>query len=360
MFGGGKGMGGGAGGGRVLKVLSKSVARAGVTNLTETISSSASSSAASGSATSPTSISRSKHRFSNSSNNSVLTLSSASGSPFNAPVSANNGGPNATSWPYFPSVTCDSSSDDYEWISVDGSDEERTVGGAYDDTFLGPVPSLDEVQGAVSALTQIFDASAYSQFVSDRFAYDEDTDGADQISSPPGILRRVSPAGSDLDWVEPSPHLCNSRMLHPYGPDRVYDAFHLLQTEPAIQRMVISLSSDKAVWNAVLNNDVVRQLRDSYNSESVTSPSSESSEEEASEDSNPAMNVAKWIFENTKAKFMEVIENISNLLNELFKAPDDEKKANQTVDSFEDKLRTSFLLSVVVLLVVVVSRANTA
>ncbi|XP_065871601.1 uncharacterized protein [Euphorbia lathyris] len=351
--GGGKGMGGG--GGRVLKVLGKSVARAGVTNLQETISSSSS---ATGSATSPTALSRSKHRL-NSSN--ILSLSSASGtslSSCNAPVSANNGGPNTTPWPYFPSVTCDSSSDEFEWVSVDGSEEERTVG-VSDDNFLGPVPSLDEVHGAVSALTQIFDASAYSQFISDRFAYNEDKDVADQISSPLGILRRASPAGSDLDWVEPSPHLCNSRMLHPYGPDRVYDTFHLLQSEPAIQRMVISLSSDKAVWNAVLNNNVVRELRDSYNAESVTSPSSESSDE-ASEESTPAMNVVKWIFQNTMAKFMDLIENITKLMNELFKAPDDKKKANGTADPFEDKLRTSFLLSVVVLLIVVVNRAHMA
>lgn len=28
--------------------------------------------------------------------------------------------------------------------------------------------------------------------------------------------------------------------------------------------MVVSLSSDKAVWDAVLNNEVVRELRESY------------------------------------------------------------------------------------------------
>lgn len=28
--------------------------------------------------------------------------------------------------------------------------------------------------------------------------------------------------------------------------------------------MVVALSSDKAVWDAVMNNDVVRELRDSF------------------------------------------------------------------------------------------------
>lgn len=40
---------------------------------------------------------------------------------------------------------------------------------------------------------------------------------------------------TELDWIEPSLCLSNSRMLQPYPADRVYDAFHLLQTEPSIQ-----------------------------------------------------------------------------------------------------------------------------
>lgn len=34
---------------------------------------------------------------------------------------------------------------------------------------------------------------------------------------------------------------------------------------PLFQRMVISLSSDKDVWNAVLNNEAVRELKESFN-----------------------------------------------------------------------------------------------
>ncbi|XP_002510978.2 uncharacterized protein LOC8289625 [Ricinus communis] len=342
MFGGGRGMGGG-GGGSMLKVVGRSVARAGVTNLQETISSSST-----GSATSPTSVSRSTHKLNSSNNN--LTLSSASGSHFpstNTPISAHN--INITSWPSF-------SSDEYEWVSVDGSEEEKS----FDDFVLGPVPSLDEVHSAVSALTQVFDAASYSQFITDKFAYNVDRPVADQISSPTGILHRASPVCPEADWMEPSPHLCNSRMLQRYGPDRVYDAFHLLQNEPSIQRMVISLSSDKAVWNAVLNNDVVRELRETYNTEeNNTLPTPEGSDE-TSHDSNPATNAVKWIFQNTKAKFMEVLDKITMLMNELFKAPDVENNATGTVDPFEERLRTSFLLSVVVLLVVVVTRAHRA
>ncbi|KAJ9164038.1 hypothetical protein P3X46_023655 [Hevea brasiliensis] len=349
MFGGGKGMGGG--GGSMLKVVGRAVTRAGVTNLQETISSSSSSC---GTATSPTAISRSTHGLNSSNNN--LSLSSASAC--NVPVSANYGSPDASSWPSF-APSDDSYSDEYEWVYMDGSEYKSTIG-VSDDFVLGPVPSMDEVHSAVSALTQIYDAASHPQSITDKFTYNVDKDVADQILSSTGMLHHVSPAGSDLDWGESSPHLCNSRMLRPYGPDSVYDAFHLLQTEPSVQRMVISLSSDKAVWDAVLNNEVVRELRETYCAEEKISSLTTESSDETGDDSSPALNAVKWIFENTKAKFTEAIEKITKLMNELFKAPNNEKKTTEAADPFEEKLRTSFLLSVVVLLVVVVTRAHRA
>lgn len=87
-----------------------------------------------------------------------------------------------------------------------------------------------------------------------------------------------------------------------------------------------------------------------------------SSDASSDEKSKEAVNVVKWIFDNTRAKFVEVFEQITRLVNELFGQPP--KKEGTTkegaTDQFEEKLRTSFLLSVVVLLVVVVTRANAA
>ncbi|KDP22443.1 hypothetical protein JCGZ_26274 [Jatropha curcas] len=353
MFGGGKGMGGGGHGGSMIKVVGRTVTRAGVTNLQETISSSSNTTP-----TSPTSLSRSTHKLSSS--NNVLSLASGPGNPFSAcstPISANSGGPNATYWPAFGPHP-GSCYDDYEWVSVDGSEEEISVS---DDLILGPVPSVDEVNSAVSALKQVFDAASYSQMVTDKFSCTVDKD-VDEISSPTSMQRHISPVGSDSDWMEPSPNLCHSRILHPYGPDRVYDAFHLLQNEPSIQRMVISLSSDRAVWNAVLNNEAVRELRETFNAEENNTSATTESSDETHNRSNPTMDAVRWIFENTKAKFMEAIEKITMLMNELFKTTNDEKTTTEsgTTDPFEEKLRTSFLLSVVVLLVVVVTRAHIA
>ena len=80
---------------------------------------------------------------------------------------------------------------------------------------------------------------------------------------------------------------------------------------------------------------------------------------ERSEDSTEEVNTAKWIFNNTKAKIMEVFEKITELVNELFQPPEEGKATTGgDTDPFKEKLRTSFMLSIVVLLVVVVARAN--
>lgn len=77
-----------------------------------------------------------------------------------------------------------------------------------------------------------------SKSIEDRLAYDSDKDVPDETTSPTVMGKRVSSVGSlgtELDWIEPSLQLCNPRMLRPYGSNGVYDAFHLLQTEPCVQ-----------------------------------------------------------------------------------------------------------------------------
>ncbi|XP_011018351.1 PREDICTED: uncharacterized protein LOC105121422 [Populus euphratica] len=342
---------GGSGGGSMLRVVGQAVARAGVTNFQEPISTNTSSS----NTTTTTVTSPRATRKLNSLNNNNNTLSlSSSGSVLSVPISADSGGPISTWWPSFNG----SYSDDYEWVSVDGSENERVVG-FNDDFVLGPVPSKDEVHDAVTALTHVFDAPLYSQLIRDKFACTVDKDLADQISSPT-VLSQVSSVGSDFDWKEPSPSLCNQRALHSYGSHTVHEAFHLLLTEPSVQKMVLSLSSDKAVWDAVLNNAVVQELRETYYADENTDPLTSESSDETGEETNPALNFVKWIFDNTRARVVEVIETVTKLVNELFKPPADEKTSAGAKDPFEDKLRSSFLLSIMVLLIVVVTRVQKA
>ncbi|XP_062092198.1 uncharacterized protein LOC133798042 [Humulus lupulus] len=360
MFG-GRNMGGGGSGGRLVRSFGRAVTRSNIAGgpLPEPISSS--SSASTSTATSTTTNPRHAQK-SNSTNKlslsspSSTSASSSSSSPFaslNVPVSSVHGLPTSSSWPH---------SDELDWVSVDeGSPEEDSSYGFVDDYFgLGPVPSKYEVHDALSALQQVFNADSYSNLIRDRFAFELDRDEEHLVMSPTGLAHRVSPVGSESesDWMEPSICMCNSKFLQRHGSDRVHDAFNLLRTEPLVQKMVKSLSSDEAVWNAVLNNEVVRELKESF---SAAEDSAEKNwDERSKEDSNEATNIVKLIFDSTRGKIMEVIGKITKIVNDLFQPPQSEKATTEVPDLLKEKLRTSFMLSIMVLLVVVVSRAHKA
>lgn len=58
-----------------------------------------------------------------------------------------------------------------------------------------------------------------------------------------------------------------------------------------------------------------------------------------------------------------MIERIAELMNHLFQngnENDDKKRSGEGMNVLEEKLRTSFLISIVVLLVVMVTRAHKA
>ncbi|MBA0685554.1 hypothetical protein Goari_013208, partial [Gossypium aridum] len=254
------------------------------------------------------------------------------------------------------------------------------------DFVLGPVPSIAEVQNAISALQRVSGVSSCPPLTRDRFFHNAGREIA-YPSPSSGSMHRVHSVGSELDWMEPSMQLYNTRAFQPYVSNSVYDAFHLLQTDPAIQvyffatlgyknsmdflsgrcstatlctKMVLSLSSDEAVWNAVLNNEVVRELRETYYAAEDSSPMSfDESSVEDSDQSDKTTNIVKWIFYNTKEKVLDLFEKLTKLVNELFKLPvDNDTRTPGTPDPFDQRLRTSFLLSVLVLLIVVASRAK--
>ncbi|CAI9771828.1 unnamed protein product [Fraxinus pennsylvanica] len=352
-FGGGsRGMGGGSGGGGMLRTVQRAV-RAGVAGSQPEPFSHASSNNTSTGANTPRNTKQSYKKkqsgFTLSSGNNS-NVSSTFSSLVNLPVSAT---PNAATAVW---GSCSSSTwnDESEWECVDSTEDEQ--GHVFIDDFVfGTVPSRDEVQHAVSALQQVFSPAFFSSFGKEKL--DQDVE-KDEDNSPIGYKQKLSSADSGLDWVEPSLHLFDSRTLQPHGADRVYNAFHLLQTEPSVQKMVISLSSDKAVWDAVLNNEVVQKLRGSLFKEPADKNPRETSPE-GSDDSNPAKDILNWIFMNTKAKIMQLIDKITELVNELFE-PREREKSRELTNPLEEMLKTSFFLSIMVLLVVVMTRTQSS
>lgn len=82
------------------------------------------------------------------------------------------------------------------------------------------------------------------------------------------------------------------------------------------------------------------------------------SPDEDADDKNKAANIVKSIFQNTMAKVMEIIEKITKVVGDLIQPPGNEKANAGASNRFEEKLRISFMLTVVVILVVVVTRSH--
>ncbi|XP_010258847.1 PREDICTED: uncharacterized protein LOC104598470 [Nelumbo nucifera] len=331
--------GGGGGGGGMLRTVGRAVG-ARVGGVQEAFS------------RSTTTTTTAAHNKPTTTSNLRSSSSSSSTSSLNLPVSDTSTTTTPT-WPLRHDSYSFCHGDKWEWESVDGDGvEEETANGFSERHVFGSVPSKCEVEDAVSSLQQIIAPALCSQIVEDRSPSSSDKDVIHQIGSPTSFMHRDSLYGSPKDWIEPALNLYNPRVSQSRQCERVYDAFHLLQTEPSVQRMVISLSTDKAVWDAVLNNEVVRELKESLcAAENGSQQSSQGS-------SNVAGSILRLILDGTKAKAMELIEKIRKLVNEIFQAPEREKTTEGILGLFEDRLRSSLLLSVVVLLIVVISRSQ--
>ncbi|KAL5718216.1 hypothetical protein ACHQM5_011145 [Ranunculus cassubicifolius] len=273
--------------------------------------------------------------------NSVLSLSTCSS---NASSVAATGGANHQISPLSyhshnnSSSYFDSSNDLWDWETIDDGFEDDGIGHGGDRFVFGPVPSKDEVEDAVSSIHHFLGPASYYQLMGHGFSSESET------SSPPS---------SEHDWLEPSLPLANTSM-HQGG---VVDAFRLLQTQPSIQRAVVSLSTDKAVWDAVLNNNVVRELRDTYEAENKLEKIDGTS-------GTDAKSVLSWILDNSKATLMEIIKMLTDVFqpSEMEKDKVREAEAETTTtarrDEFQERLKSSLLLSIVVLLIVVMTRAR--
>ncbi|KAL0452582.1 UNVERIFIED_CONTAM: hypothetical protein Slati_1236300 [Sesamum latifolium] len=316
--GGGGGMGGGSGGGGgMIRTVRRVVGGAPP----EPFSPSANTTTTIASANSRKAKSFDRHRPT--SPNTALTLSSSSSG--NGSGSSNNGTSSFSSMINLPtSWGASPAPHDSEGVCVDASDQDATArtSGFYEDLVFGTVPSRDEVQHAVSALEQVVGPSS-TRFPAGKLAEDAERGVVDEITSPLGSEKRVSLSEFEKDWVEPSLHLANSRMFQTYGSDRVYDAFHLLQTEPSVQRMVVSLSSDKAVWDAVLNNEMVKELRGSI---TQADNSLGESPDKGRDGSNPAKDILSWVLIHAKAKIMQLMDTITKLVNEAFQPQTERRK----------------------------------
>ncbi|KAL2336903.1 hypothetical protein Fmac_011349 [Flemingia macrophylla] len=168
----------------------------------------------------------------------------------------------------------------------------------------------------------------------------------DAISSLQGFMRAVS-SSSTLQQISGS---YGQRIANSPGYKRLCDAFQLLQDDPAIKRLVVSLSSDEALWDAVMSKVLHQKLLE-------LPDSVESRRPQIPELNEIGMRILSWTLDIIKGKILELIESFQSLVNDLFQSS---KMENTTADAtkLDEKVRSSFLLSIVILLIVIVARSQ--
>nr|AFK33519.1 unknown [Medicago truncatula] len=192
--------------------------------------------------------------------------------------------------------------------------QEITSNGSLYNPVFETVPSRREVEDAISALQEFMKAvstTIIDQQIADSYDYD-------------------------------------SRVVQSQGYNRLYNALQLLQADPAVKRLVISLSSDEAIWDAVIRNVLHQRLLELPDAAKPKRPQS-------SEQREISIEILNWIFHIMKGKVLELIQSFQSLMNDLFQSPGIENATGDT-SQLDEKVRSSTLLSIVILLTVIMAR----
>ncbi|KAG6575228.1 hypothetical protein SDJN03_25872, partial [Cucurbita argyrosperma subsp. sororia] len=194
---------------------------------------------------------------------------------------------------------------------------------------LGPVPSRAEVDAAVTALQS--------------------------------LLQEYFSIESLSKWLQPLVNSYDSSILHSRGYQLLCKGFQWLLTDPTlkdrrfIQGLVVSLCLDKNVWDAIKNNGIVEKLQEL--------PSSEGGNGNLGS-SKPGADIGSvilsWILQMSLTKIWELVQNFVVLLNNAFLFPGKEKLKAEKREEIDEKIQSSFVLSLIIMLIVVVSRVQIA
>ncbi|KAJ3698635.1 hypothetical protein LUZ61_002340 [Rhynchospora tenuis] len=158
--------------------------------------------------------------------------------------------------------------------------------------------------------------------------------------------------------------------LIPAMPVGVSQAFSLLQSSPEAQSVVASLATDKNVWDAVMKNEKVMEFCRNHQTnfpekffEELFNNNQENSAETHSEpaDAPNGSNGFTDLVNNVKGKAMDLVNNISNFIQDIFgmkagaESSEAEAGSSSTFQSFITP-NTFYALALAVILIVLVKR----
>ncbi|KAJ3706694.1 hypothetical protein LUZ61_010399 [Rhynchospora tenuis] len=232
-----------------------------------------------------------------------------------------------------------------DWESVEHEVEREEGEMEGESGYLDRVPSPEEVEVAIWSLQQISIPSVLPQERDD----DENSDSGTAESEVVSVPRMSASAESESDWIEPVFHVCSEISSSSNNRQKALEAFHQLKVNPSIQRMVASLSSDQAVWDAVMKNEAVQEIKKSF-CEGI-------SDAKLPETTGPVENIFSAlgnVFNNTKTTVMELVEKVTTFVNNLVHSS--EKKGEEKSEYFADAVKSSLMLSIFVFLIVIVGR----
>ncbi|KAF8032232.1 hypothetical protein BT93_D1225 [Corymbia citriodora subsp. variegata] len=165
------------------------------------------------------------------------------------------------------------------------------------------------------------------------------------------LWQATSSSGSVEEWARligcSDPSISTSS-----GLGRVQRALYLLQREPAIKNLVISLVLDKNLWSAIMNNQSVKKVQEFLLSDETGSP------QICLEEIDLGTNNLRWLLDMLKDKIMDLIEKFKLLF--IAKFQPSQPVTPEAMAELGEKVDLSFLLSVLIILIIVMGRVRTA
>ncbi|KAK8930553.1 hypothetical protein KSP39_PZI016906 [Platanthera zijinensis] len=202
-------------------------------------------------------------------------------------------------------------------------DDWKHVGGRVEEKFGSANPSHRQIFGPAPSLEEAKEATADLKDALEKIYYQPNP----TLNSHEGCQMSVSCESNTVSTV----------------PKHVAQMFSLLQRSTEAQSVVASLASDKSVWDAVMKNEKVIEFcknplpasESVYAAESVAANESvgESSPSLESKETSEGSMIAD-IVKNFKVKVLEVVNNISDFLQDILEIlPGNSNSGNTTAST---------------------------
>lgn len=222
--------------------------------------------------------------------------------------------------------------DDWEFAGAEDELVVDRIDSGKPRLVFGPVPTIEETKEATSELKDALDKVYLS-----------------------------SPKSSESVDSFSARHETKACISHESSvPNSAMQAFRLLKESPAAQTVVASIACDPNVWNAVMQNPSLVEFLESEKKapefESQESPKGSVSSTDSNYPKGPDGLMA--LLENVKLTVVDMVQNLTSMIQSWFSVPDVEKRAECTDGSSKSFMAGgSFMaLAMMVIMVVVMKR----